>query len=135
MGKKIVFLSGPMRGVPRDQGLAWRQEATRLLQHHFKVLHSYRGREEKETFPDPRLAVIRDKNDIVRASAVLVNDTFPNAPMIGTSMEVLWANLHHKVIIVFGDAHRGNYFLDFHCHARVPTLQSACKLLNRMFTE
>ena len=31
--------------------------------------------EKKETFPDPRGAVIRDKDDIKRADIIIVNDT------------------------------------------------------------
>ena len=133
MSKRNVYLSGPMRGVIREVGLAWRIKATHLLQEYFNVLHAYRGREKKETFPDPRGAVIRDLNDIQRSDIIIVNDTMPNVSMIGTSMEIFWANQLKKIIIVFGREHEKDYFFDYHIHTRTSTLEEACKLVIRMF--
>lgn len=130
---KTVFLSGPMRGVPRDIAKAWRDEAALLLKEKFLTLHAYRGREDKETFPDPKGAVLRDKQDIRRSDIVLVNDTFEGASMIGTSMEVLYAYNCEKIIIVFGNAHKGDYWLDFHCTMRVENLQQACEICLKLF--
>lgn len=131
--KHIIFLSGPMRGVPRAEGIAWRESARKLLGDGFLILHAYRGREEKETFPDPRLAVIRDKQDINRADVVIVNDSIPNASMIGTAMEVFYAHSLNKVVILFGDVHPKDYWLNYHSHTRVATLEEACELVKRMF--
>ena len=61
---KKVFLSGPIRGVPREQSMEWRIKAAELLKD-FTVIHALRNRESGETLPDPRLAIIRDKSDIV----------------------------------------------------------------------
>lgn len=135
MNKKTVFLSGPMRGVPRSEGIAWREKAKKLLGKNFNILHAYRGREKKETFPDPRAAVIRDKNDIKKADIIIVNDNYSNVSMIGTAMEVLYAYSMDKVIIVFGDGHKGDYWLDYHSHVRVKSLEEACKLVKTMFLE
>src|SRR5690606_15739712 len=100
--KKKIFLSGPMRGIPREESLAWRNEATKLLEDKFDVTHAFRGREEKETFTDPRAAVARDLNDIQNADILLVSDTIENCSMIGTSMEVFFAFQQNKPVIVFG---------------------------------
>lgn len=124
-----------MRGIPRSEGLEWRNRIKSLLEPDFRVLHAYRGREEKETFPDPRGAVIRDKNDIMRADIVLVNDTNPNASMIGTAMEVFFAHTLNKIVIVFGEGHPNDYWLNYHCHTRVTTLEEACELIKKMFNE
>lgn len=70
--RPIVFLSGPMRGISREEGLEWRRATMQLLNPYFTVLHAYRGREDRERLPDPRLAVARDKADILRADIVLV---------------------------------------------------------------
>lgn len=131
--KRIIFLSGPMRGVPRSEGIAWREKAGKLLGNGFLILQAYRGREEKETFPDSRLAVIRDKQDINRADIVIVNDSVPNTSMIGTAMEVFYAHSLNKVVILFGDVHPKDYWLNYHSHARVATLEEACELVKRMF--
>lgn len=135
MDKRIVFLSGPMRGIPREEGLAWRRKATTLLRKHFYVIHAYRGRELAETFPDPRGAVIRDLNDIKRSDIMIVNDSIPQASMIGTAMEIFWANQLKKVIIVFGNVHEKDYFLNYHIHTRTQTLEEACELISKMFKD
>ena len=133
--KKIIFLSGPMLGVSRPEALAWRRKAGEFLSGKFSILHAYRGREEKETFSDSRAAIIRDKDDILRCDIMLVNDTHENASMIGTAMEIFFAFLHNKPIIVFGNAHPKDYWLNYHIHLRTNTLKEACDLINKMFAE
>ena len=130
---KTVFLSGPMRGIPRELGKAWRADATECLKKQFKITHAYRGREEKEAFPDPKGAIIRDKQDIRNSDIILVNDTFENASMIGTAMEVLYAYSLEKVNIVFGNAHKGDYWLDYHATMRVSSLKEACDICLKLF--
>lgn len=131
--KKKIFLSGPMRGVPREKSLGWRKEATKLLKKNFDLFHAFRGREKKETFTDPRAAVIRDLNEIKNADILLVNDTVENVSMIGTSMEVFFAFQQNKPIIVFGNAHEKDYWLNYHIHLRTKDLKEACEVLNSMF--
>jgi len=133
--KYTVFLSGPMRGIPRTESIAWREKAKTLLKSKFITLHAYRGREKEETFTDSRLAVIRDKHDISRSSVVIVNDAIENASMIGTAMEVIFAYQLNKIIIVFGRAHEKDYWMSYHSHARVETLEEACDLANKMFSK
>lgn len=132
--KKVIFLSGPMRGIPRFDGIAWREQAKMLLGDDFLVLHAYRGREEKETFPDPRGAIVRDKQDIRRCDVMIVNDTF-DASMIGTSMEVFFAHSIDKPVIVFGRVHENDYWLNAHSHMRVETLEEACVLVRKLFRD
>lgn len=131
--KKKIFLSGPIRGVPRKESLEWRNEAIKLLEQNFNILHAFRGREEKETFTDPRAAVIRDLNDIKNADILLVNDTVENCSMIGTSMEIFFAFQQNIPIILFGNAHDKDYWLNYHIHLRTKDLAEACEVLNKMF--
>lgn len=133
--KRIVFLAGPMRGVPREKSLAWRVEATKLLGSDVQVLHALRGREEKETFPDPRAAIARDKDDIRRADIVLVDDTWANVSMIGTAMEVLFAFELGKIVFLFGNAHQGDYWLENHSHGRFATLEKLCAFIKKQFKD
>lgn len=135
MSKKIIFLSGPMRGIPREEGIAWREKIRFILGDNFLVLHAYRGREEKETFPDPRGAIARDKQDIRRCDAVIVNDTLDYASMIGTSMEVFFAHSLDKPIIIFGRAHEDDYWLNAHSHMRMETLEEVCELMQKLFKD
>lgn len=126
---KRVFLSGPIRGLSREQSLGWRIRATQLLSS-FDVNHALRDREEKETLPDPRLAIIRDKRDIDLSDIVLVNDEFSGVTMIGTAMEIIYAHERNKVIIVFGIANEKDYWLNYHCYARAKNLEEACSIIN-----
>lgn len=131
--KRQIFLSGAMRGVKRSEALRWREDATKKLLENFCVFNPYQGREEKETIPDPRLAIIRDKNQVLKSDVLLVNDSFENVPIIGTSMEILLAFQNNIPVIVFGSANIGNYFLDYHVHTRVDTLEEALSLINTFF--
>lgn len=131
--KKQVFLCGPIRGVTREESLGWRKKATRYLSSKFEVVHALRGREKEETFTDYRAAVIRDLNDIKNSDILLVNDTLQGCSMIGTSMEIFYANQQNIPIIVFGNAHDKDYFMNYHIHLRVNSLEEACDVLVRMF--
>jgi len=133
--KKKIFLSGPIRGIPREESLAWRRQVIGLLEQNFDVLHAFRGREEKETFTDPRAAVARDLSDIKNADILLVNDTIEDCSMIGTSMEVFFAFQQNKPVIIFGNAHNKDYWLNYHSHLRTKDLVEACDVLNRMFSQ
>jgi len=132
---KKIFLIGAMRGMDRKDSLLWREEAKKKLSEHFIVYHAMRGREEKETFSDPKSAVMRDKQDILSADIILVNDTIKGMSMIGTSMEILIAYINHKTIIAFGDAHKGDYWMDYHITCRVSTVDEAYALLTSMYKE
>ena len=125
----VIFLSGAIRGLPRELSLGWRKNANELLGDAAETVHALRGREQKETLPDYRLAVIRDKRDIDRSDIVLVNDTFENSSMIGTAMEVLYAYQQNKMVLIFGNAHEKDYWLNFHSHARFNTLEEACAFI------
>lgn len=122
-----------MRGVPREVSLGWRDNATQILGQDFKVIHALRGREEKETFTDPKTAVIRDLADILKSDIILVDDTIDNVSMIGTSMEVFFAFENKKPVIIFGRAHEKDYWLNYHSHLRVNTLEEACDVIRKMF--
>ncbi len=132
--KKQVFLSGPIRGVSREESLTWRNKATELLSSKFEVIHALRGREEKEVFSDYKTAVIRDLSDIKNSNILLVNDTLEESSMIGTSMEVFYAFQLNIPVIVFGNAHNKDYFLNYHTHLRTTTLEEACDVLLKMFS-
>lgn len=123
-----------MKGISKEIALGWRNEATTKLSVKFNVIHAMRGREEKEAFLDFKAAIARDKDDIIKSDIILVNDTFNKSSMIGTAMEVLFAYELHKIIIIFGKAHKGDYWLDYHSHTRCKDLNEACKYLKQLFS-
>ena len=132
--KKTIFLSGPMRGIPRRESLGWRNEVGKRLSGVFVVTNPFRGREDNETMPSSKGAVVRDIYDLKHADVVLVNDTFENASMIGTAMELYIAYEAKIPVIVFGTAHEGDYWMEYHSHIRVGTLDEACKILTELFS-
>src|SRR3989338_6308444 len=131
--KPTVFLSGPMRGLSREVSLGWRKQAEELLKDKFVTMRALRGREDHETIPDSRAAIARDKSDILKADILLVNDLFENASMIGTAMETIFAWEAHKIVIIFGEAHVQDYWLNYHAHMRCTSLEEACEILNTLF--
>ena len=135
MSKTKVFLSGPIRGLPRELSMGWREEAKAQLAPRAITFHALRGREEKETLPDPRVAIHRDKYDIRRADILLVNDTFPDASMIGTSMEAIYAYEQGKLVVLFGEAHKDDYWLNYHSYVRFETLEQACSFILEHYCE
>lgn len=130
-----VFLSGPIRGLPRELSLGWRNKAKELLEPKVAILHALRGREVKETLPDPRIAIHRDKRDIRHSDILLVNDTFAEASMIGTAMEVVYAYEREKLIVLFGDGHSKDYWLNYHAHVRFETLEEACAFILEHYSD
>jgi hypothetical protein len=132
---RTVFLSGPIRGVPRPQAVEWRRRAVALLSPSFAVLNPLRGREGGETLPNPSVAVQRDKADILRSDIVLVNDSVREASMIGTAMEVMFAWEHRKLVVVFGAAHFPDYWLDGHSHVRFDRLEESIECLQAHFRD
>lgn len=109
--------------------MQWRKAADELLNSKTKTVHALRGREKRESLPDPRIAIHRDKRDIDRADILLVNDTFEAASMIGTAMEVIYAFQNGKLVVIFGKAHAKDYWLDYHSHVRLETLEEACAFI------
>lgn len=134
MKKKTIFLCGPIRGVDRKISLGWRIKASEILSSKFIVIHAMRGREIKEIFSDYHAAVARDLSDIKNADILLVNDTIENVSMIGTSMEIFFAYSLHKPVIVFGNAHEKDYWLNYHSHTRLKDLDQSCKFLKTLFS-
>lgn len=130
-----VFLSGPIRGIPREESLSWRVKAAQLLAPEIQTTHALIGREVKETLPDHRIAIHRDKRDILRADILLVNDTFANASMIGTAMEVLFSQESGKLVVLFGNAHENDYWLNYHSHVRFGTLDDACAFIKAHYDD
>jgi nucleoside 2-deoxyribosyltransferase len=121
-----VFLAGPMRGIPREESLRYRQKATKVLSPYFNVSHAMRGRENKETIHDPRVVVARDKKDIRESDIILVDCSREKVSSIGTSMEIIYAWTLEKIIILWGTENPNDYWLNYHSHARFDTLEEAC---------
>lgn len=133
VGRYVIFLSGPMRNVVRAESIAWRQEITGRLEHEFVILDPWRGRRVRPGFGAAREAIGRDKLDIARSDILVVDDTHDGASMIGTAMEVFFAWSLNRFILVIGEAHAGDPWLDAHSHARVMAIEDAVEYLRLVF--
>ena len=48
--------------------------------------------------------------------------------MIGTSMEVFYAYTLDKIVIIFGNAYKEDYWLNYHSHIRVDSLEKSLRI-------
>lgn len=91
-----IYLCGPILGCTDEQCKNWRDDVKREFGEDWCIdpmQRDYRGR-ELECFTE---IVELDKIDILMSDVVLVNY---DKPSVGTSMEVLYAWMHHKIIYV-----------------------------------
>jgi nucleoside 2-deoxyribosyltransferase len=104
----IVYLAGPMAGITVKECRAWRLAATPVLEDAgFTILDPTR---ELIGYPDDfvltqqaeskRVVFARDKFDATRADILLVNLLGATDKSLGTLMEVAWAYLSGKFIVV-----------------------------------
>lgn len=91
-----IYLCGPINGCTDEECKDWREEVKR----HFStdqcvdpMRRDYRGREAECV----KELVELDKIDVLMSDMILVNY---DKPSVGTSMEVLYAHMHQKYILV-----------------------------------
>lgn len=121
-----VYLCGPIAGCTDEECKDWREAAK---QRGFNCIdpmrRDYRGKElqyYKEIVED-------DKIDILMADAILVNYVKPS---VGTSMEIIYAWMHHKPIIMV--AAKGaviSPWLKYHSTTIVESFAEAFELLKK----
>lgn len=119
--RQVVYLAGPMSGLPFEECRKWRDKATRYLsrlkdtrtrEHLYHVLNPLRGHKElegKECQPcyddtsAEREDIRRDRYDVARCDIVLADMTdseITGRPSIGTICELDQAHIQGKFIIV-----------------------------------
>lgn len=125
--QKIVFLAGPLTGVPYKDALKWRSYVEAKLPEEIIAFSGLRGKTYlsneqvlKDAYPEHLLStaygtVTRDRYDVCRCDALLVNllDTEERVS-IGTIMEMAWADVR-RIPIVLAMEETGN----IHDHAFV----------------
>lgn len=92
----ITYLCGPINGCTDEEAKDWREFIkSRLGVENCldPMRRDYRGREAECVNEIVEL----DKIDILQSGIILVNY---DKPSVGTSMEVIYAWMHHKTIIV-----------------------------------
>ncbi|MCV0439827.1 MAG: nucleoside 2-deoxyribosyltransferase [Hydrogenophaga sp.] len=122
MVHKTVYLAGPIDGLSFQEGIEWRQLAQQeLAVKGIKAMSPQRGKEyilanaeiagemdfckQEAYFKDDPMStargiLARDKFDALNCSVLLVNFLGAKRVSIGTVMEIAWAYLQGKPIIV-----------------------------------
>lgn len=91
-----AYLCGPINGCSDEECNDWRSSMKAMFGEENCIdpmRRDYRGK-EAQAF---REIVELDKLDVLQADVVIVNY---DKPSVGTSMEVLYAWMHHKPIVV-----------------------------------
>lgn len=91
-----VYLCGPINGCTDEECINWRELVKQLIGEQNCIdpmRRDYRGREDQCTDEIVEL----DKIDVLMSDSIIVNY---DKPSVGTSMEVIYAWMHHKLIIV-----------------------------------
>lgn len=126
-----VYLAGPINGCSDDEARAWREDAKRLLVDHEALDpmdRDYRGR-EREHYQE---IVDGDKAEIESSDALLV---MYDRPSVGTSMEILWAWLARKFVVLVDRSTRPlSPWLLAHVSVVVPSLEVGCSSISAHIT-
>lgn len=121
----LVYLCGPINGCGDDECKDWREHVKNLLGDHCldPMRRDYRGKEQVAY----REIVELDKIDVLTATHILVNY---DKPSVGTAMEILYAWMHQKpIIVVCKTGTNISPWLRYHSSAIVHTFEDALSLL------
>ena len=146
MRNPLVYLAGPIAGIPGTDALEWRIKATLSLEERMiECLDPMRSKEEitgperiSTNFNDYAISgpfftakgiMARDFADVKRCDALLVNLLGAKKPSLGTVMELAWAYAMQKPVVVAmeseGNLHDLHPMLHEAMPFRVETLDEA----------
>jgi nucleoside 2-deoxyribosyltransferase len=149
---KSVYAAGPITGLSFTGATDWRNTLQVLLKDKVQVLSPLRSKDylkdekvigdsyEQEKIDSPLTHVLsssrgittRDRNDVMNSDIILVNLLGATKVSIGTVMEIAWADMLRKPVVLIMEKN-GNV----HDHAmirecvgfRVETLEQAAKVV------
>jgi nucleoside 2-deoxyribosyltransferase len=116
--KMIIYTAGPITGMSWEQATVWRKQLVYALPN-VEVISPLRGKlylmDEKEIKAEydtnlscARGFTTRDRWDVTRADIVVANFLNTSRVSIGTVMELAWADLLRKPIVVILDEYNPN---------------------------
>ena len=112
MRQALLFLAGPLTATSYNESLAWRKYVADNLPTFIKAYSALRGKEYlskegrlKDSYEEYALSSqkgisCRDRTDVARCDALFVNFLGANQVSIGSVMEIAWADMLRKPIIV-----------------------------------
>lgn len=109
----LVYLAGPITDLPYKEAVAWREQVAAMLPGNIIALSPMRGKEwlsrkkklSKVGYKDHVLStsrgiITRDRFDTTRCDVLFVNFLGADKASIGTVMEIAWADLCRKPIVI-----------------------------------
>ena len=119
-----IYLCGPINGCTDEECKDWREAAKKQFPDTIDPMRrDYRGR-ERECVNE---IVELDKKDVDNSDVLLVNHPKPS---VGTSMEVLYAWEHGKIIVVVVPKNSPiSPWMEYHSHYIVSTFEAAYRLI------
>jgi nucleoside 2-deoxyribosyltransferase len=123
-GKKLIYLSGPMRDTTEYECLSWRQQLIKKYSFAFDFLDPTRHMQ-----PASPTLIEQDKRDIDLSDAIIANVWKYSS---GTLMEVFFAFTSGKtVVVVAPQEFHDDVWLRYHCHFMTASLDDAMDFLTK----
>jgi nucleoside 2-deoxyribosyltransferase len=137
-----VYLAGPITGTSYDGCTDWREYVQSQLPPSIEGVSPMRGKDHlrgvesikgygEHPFSTPKGITTRDRFDVTRCDAILVNFDGAQRVSIGTVMEIAWADMLRKPIVVVMGEDNPHYHAMIREAAGfiVPTLDEAIALV------
>lgn len=142
----LVYLAGPITGLAYDNAVDWRAYVIDRFPKNIIGVSPLRGKEylskEKDLkwhYPEHPLStedgiMTRDFFDVGRADALLVNFLGATRVSIGTVMEIAWAHMYRKpvVVVMEEDNLHQHPMLRKASSLIVPSLDDGIELIDRL---
>lgn len=112
-----IYLAGPMKGLTWKEANKWRKRMSFSLSPKIHTLSPLRACEinnqpidsaEDDLIKNTEAINIRDYNDVKRCDLVLVNLLDAHEKSVGTIMEIAWAQVLRKPIVIIFDGGEDN---------------------------
>lgn len=112
MRESLLYLAGPITGVSYGESTDWRTYVSWKLPGHIKGVSPMRGknylskeRKIKDSYEENPLSsqrgiTCRDRFDVMRCDMLFVNFLGAQKVSVGTVMEIAWADMLRKPIVV-----------------------------------
>ena len=115
MQEYSVYCAGPITGQSYDKTVNWREEFKSKLPENIKAISPMRGKTflknetsvldayESNVLTSQKGITTRDRNDVIRCDVIVVNFLNAEKVSIGTVMEIAWADMLRKPIVLIMD--------------------------------
>jgi nucleoside 2-deoxyribosyltransferase len=137
-----VYLAGPIEALSYESATTWRDRAKLLLQ--FRKIETIDPMRNKSFLKEcdeittrnysisAKEIVSRDRRDVMNADVILMNLTSTNNHSVGSFVELGWADMLRKPVIIILEAtshHRNHPFIKEIAYSIVETLDDAIETI------